>query len=86
VGLFRRLTSEFPPMKIGGPIEALQNAAISAASFSFPPMKIGGPIEADPNNLTYHAEDEFPPMKIGGPIEAFSPYGIPSPTTPNFRR
>ena len=36
----------FPPMKIGGPIEALKIYTGVCKRNKFPPMKIGGPIEA----------------------------------------
>ena len=36
----------FPPMKIGGPIEAEVVASTHTLDLKFPPMKIGGPIEA----------------------------------------
>ena len=36
----------FPPMKIGGPIEARVAPVNVCCATGFPPMKIGGPIEA----------------------------------------
>ena len=36
----------FPPMKIGGPIEAVRPVNVQVRHAVFPPMKIGGPIEA----------------------------------------
>ena len=37
---------QFPPMKIGGPIEAGELSTSYPQVIQFPPMKIGGPIEA----------------------------------------
>ena len=64
---------EFPPMKIGGPIEAAQQFVHRVHGLVFPPMKIGGPIEAVPAAVALWVSVEFPPMKIGGPIEAATP-------------
>ncbi len=60
----------FPPMKIGGPIEAKQGPQKALTKLTFPPMKIGGPIEATAISGTGKTVSRFPPMKIGGPIEA----------------
>jgi len=42
---------KFPPMKIGGPIEATRPASSATGRVVFPPMKIGGPIEAGSLNV-----------------------------------
>ncbi len=64
-------SSGFPPMKIGGPIEAGMGDRVMSRLSNFPPMKIGGPIEALDTVIATDLAMDFPPMKIGGPIEAF---------------
>jgi len=61
---------QYPPITLGGPIEALGVPRFRPCSQTYPPITLGGPIEACIRLLAHIAAQEYPPITLGGPIEA----------------